>query len=96
MFKKMKISFLIIILFLLTSCTLIGKEIDDKAEKRSGELNDRSAENQGFAIDAQIIEALVTGKKKEKHIDRVEPIVCKEVGERQICTATKGCWCEKT
>ena len=96
MFKKMKISFLITILLLLTSCTLIGKEIDDKVSKRTDKQNDRSAESQGFEIDIQIIEALLTGKKKQKDTDTVKPIICKEVGERKICTAIKGCWCEKT
>jgi len=89
----MKISLLTIILLLLTSCTLIGKEIDERASKNSGKPNDHSLENEGFIMDLRFIVAIVTGENKEK--ETVNPIACKEVGDKQVCTATKGCWCEK-
>jgi len=90
----MKILYLIITLLILTSCTLIGKELDEKSSKNPGETNDRYFENEGFGIDVKFIEAIINHKEKEKK--SVKPIACSEEGERQVCTAIKGCWCEKT
>jgi len=85
----------IIILLSITSCTLLGKAIDEKAEKKSGNPNDRSLESEGFSLDVQILKALLTTDevKKEKEIDNR---ACKEPNTHQVCTASKGCWCEKT
>ena len=51
----------------------------------------------GWEIDKLIIKKIISpdsGKVKDKKQD-IDDRACPEKGLRQICTSTKGCWCEK-
>ena len=89
---------IILLLFLsLIGCSLIGHELGRAVDKATGETNNENRTNgtaEGLKLDAEMIEAFLNKrKKKEKEIDTR---ACTKPNTHQVCTASKGCWCEKT
>lgn len=88
----------VIIIFLssLLGCSVIGSELGEIVDKTTGEdkYKDKYIK-EGLEADFEIIKALLTRKEEEK-IEEYDGRACKESGTHQVCTTSKGCWCEKT
>lgn len=80
----------------LFGCSVIGNELGEVVDKTTGEESNkykRKYRVEGLKEDIEILKELFTKKKKEEESDSR---ACKEPHTRQVCTAIKGCWCEKT
>lgn len=74
-------------------------EKSEKAKKKEDSKKNRSAfplTEAGWEMDKLIIKNIFSHEDETKNTKKdVDDRACPEKNSRQICTATKGCWCEK-
>jgi hypothetical protein len=85
----MKHLLLIILLGILAGCSILGANIDDEL----GINGDGGFTEIGFEIDTLIIKSIFLPRDALVY-DDYDYIACNGY-MRQVCTASKGCWCEK-
>ena len=89
----------LIIIPLLSGCSVIGAEIGEEVDRSAlGDSEDRHKYEaqymvEGLETDVEIIKAILT--KPEEEPPYIVDNQCKEKDTVQVCSAKKGCWCEK-
>lgn len=82
--------------FCLFACAVVGNKLGKAVDRTMGNKNGKYEEKytlEGLDIDILIMTAILTRKNKpEEHDKRA----CQEPDTYQICSAIKGCWCEKS
>lgn len=99
-FYKMKTYIILILLFpLLTGCSLsgvlAGSKVDDSVYGDTEDPHKYKSQYmvEGLETDIEIIKAILHEPEKEPPFVVNDP--CLEQNSVQVCSAKKGCWCEK-
>lgn len=89
----MKNTIVIIILFSLMGCSIVGSQLGAAADKKSGKNKYKNKyAKEGLEIDIEILVGLFS---TTKNLEQIDDRACKEPETHQVCTVSKGCWCEK-
>ncbi len=88
------ISVLFFYVITITGCTVVGNKLGKSFDSGDSTRHEDKYTKKGASVDAAIIEAIFFSDDAG-HEHEADTGVCSEPGTRQICTAKKGCWCEK-